>query len=89
MTDSDQPSNRQDRPADPAAPPARHGCLTAFMIVCGIILLLPGLCAVIFGIGSFTNSTMEPIVSALFGLGLFVGFLGIMLIWAAIRRLRS
>ena len=32
----------------PSPPPARSGCLTALLIVIGAILLLPGLCALIF-----------------------------------------
>lgn len=59
------------------------------MIVTGLILLLPGLCAIIFGVGSLTNSSIEPIVMVLVLLGLFVGFLGIMLIRAAVRSPRA
>jgi hypothetical protein len=33
-------------PPRPAVPP-RSGCLTAFMVLLGIVLLLPGLCALI------------------------------------------
>jgi hypothetical protein len=69
----------------PPPPPQRHGCLTAIMVIAGLIMLLPGLCAIIFGVGSLTNSSMEPIVMVLVVLGLFVGFLGIMLIRAAVR----
>ncbi|NEV03166.1 hypothetical protein FNJ47_48125, partial [Bradyrhizobium sp. UFLA 03-164] len=35
----------------PALPPPRSGCATAFMVVFGLVLLLPGLCALLFGIG--------------------------------------
>jgi hypothetical protein len=70
----------------PPPPPAqRSGCLTALMVVAGLIMLLPGLCAVIFGVGSLTNSSIEPILMVLVLLGLFVGFLGIMLIRAAVK----
>jgi hypothetical protein len=74
-------------PAPPQLPPPaqRSGCLTALMAIAGLIMLLPGLCAIIFGVGSLTNSSMEPIVMVLVVLGLFVGFLGIMLIRAAVR----
>lgn len=76
--------------APPPPPPAqRHGCLTAIMVVVGLIMLLPGLCAIIFGIGSLTNSSVEPIVTVLVVLGLFVGFLGIMLIRAAVKGPRA
>ena len=72
-------------PPPPQLPPAqRSGCLTALMVIAGLIMLLPGLCAIIFGVGSLTNSSVEPIVMVLVLLGLFVGFLGIMLIRAAV-----
>ena len=73
----------------PPPPPQRHGCLTAIMVVGGLIMLLPGLCAIIFGVGSLTNSSIEPIVMVLVVLGLLVGFLGIMLIRAAVRGPRA
>ena len=77
-------------PAPPSPPPAqRSGCLTALMAIAGLIMLLPGLCAIIFGVASLTGSSMEPIVTVLVVLGLFVGFLGIMLIRAATRGPRS
>jgi hypothetical protein len=74
-------------PAPPQLPPPaqRHGCLTALMIIAGLIMLLPGLCAIIFGVGSLTGSSMDPTVTVLVVLGLFVGFLGIMLIRAAVK----
>jgi hypothetical protein len=40
----------------PVIPPPRNGCLTAFMVIVGVILLLPGLCALIFGFGTLTSS---------------------------------
>ncbi|HTC98089.1 MAG TPA: hypothetical protein VK734_10210 [Bradyrhizobium sp.] len=71
-------------PPPPQLPPAqRSGCLTALMVIAGLIMLLPGLCAIIFGVGSLTGS-IDPIVTVLVMLGLFVGFLGIMLIRAAV-----
>jgi hypothetical protein len=74
-----------DTPQPPPSPAQRHGCLTAIMVVVGLIMLLPGLCAIIFGVGSLTNSSMEPIVMVLVVLGLLVGFLGILLIRAAVK----
>ena len=70
-------------PAPP--PPQRHGCLTAIMVIAGLIMLLPGLCAIIFGVGSLTGSSMDPTVLVLVVLGLLVGFLGIMLIRTAVK----
>jgi hypothetical protein len=79
-------------PESPPSPPPRlpppaqrGGCLTAIMVVAGLIMLLPGLCAIIFGVGSLTNSSIEPIVMVLVLSGLFVSFLGILLIRAAVK----
>ena len=74
----------------PRRPPAqRNGCLTAIMVIAGLIMLLPGLCAIIFGVGSLTGSSMDPTVMTLVLLGLFVGFLGIMLMRAAVKGPRA
>ncbi len=74
-------------PPPPRLPPPgqRNGCLTAIMVIAGLIMLLPGLCAIVFGVGSLTNSSPEPIVMVLVVIGLLVGFLGIMLIRAAVK----
>jgi hypothetical protein len=79
-------------PNDPFVPPSqppRSGCMTAFMIVCGIILLLPGLCALLFGGLSLSEPHFDSTVTAFVLVGLLVGFGGIMLIWTAIRGPRS
>jgi hypothetical protein len=72
-------------------PPPKQGsgCLTAIMVVVGLILLLPGLCAVIFGANEFTSSGSDPIVTLLVTVGLALGGLGIWLIWKAIRGRRA
>ncbi len=76
-------------PSPPESPPPlqqRSGCLTAFMIVAGLILLLPGLCALIFGFGELTSSSTDPVVSLLILIGLVLGGVGVGMIWTAIRR---
>ena len=73
----------------PPPPPRRDGCLTAFMVIIGIILLLPGLCAVFFGVGNLTSSSPDSFVTTLVMLGLLIGAGGIALIVAAIRGRRS
>jgi hypothetical protein len=84
MSDAENPA-----PASPPTgmppPPPRSGCLTAFMVLVGIVLLLPGLCAVIFGVGSLTQSHYDSGFTPFILFGLLVGFGGIMLIRAAIR----
>jgi hypothetical protein len=72
-------------PPQPSSPAQRSGCLTAFMILAGLILLLPGLCAVIFGIGEFSSSSTDPVVMTLVTVGLILGAVGIGMIWTAIR----
>jgi hypothetical protein len=54
------------------------------MILIGIVLLLPGLCAVIFIVGS--SSHYDPGVTPFVLIGLLAGAGGAMLIWQAIRR---
>ncbi|RTM12771.1 MAG: hypothetical protein EKK33_14865 [Bradyrhizobiaceae bacterium] len=73
-------------PPAPTPGQARSGCLTAFMVISGVILLLPGLCALLFGgisisEGGRIGSDIAPLVF----LGLVVGIGGGALIWAAIK----
>jgi hypothetical protein len=77
-----------DRPPapPPSPPPARNGCLTALLIGLGILMLLPGLCAVlIVGLGPAHALNDPTTASAL--LGFFaIATSGIALIWWALRR---
>jgi hypothetical protein len=55
------------------------------MVLAGLVLLLPGLCAVIFaGIALSERSFPSDFVSFI-AIGLLVGAGGVVLIWAAIR----
>jgi len=63
-------------------PPQGDGCLTAIMIVIGIVLLLPGLCSLFFIFGGLVKSAED--VQFVAGL-LLVGALGVALLWRAIR----
>jgi len=73
-------------PPPPLPPPQqRSGCAEALMVIVGIILLLPGLCALLVGLG--TPGTLislhpDPVVL----LGLLVGCLGLALLWSTDRR---
>jgi hypothetical protein len=71
----------------PMPPPSqqRSGCLVAFMIVTGLILLLPGLCALGFGYAELSSSSSDPLVSLLVLIGLVLGGVGVGMIWSAIR----
>ena len=69
-------------PAPTAAAPPRNGCLTAFLVLVGVVLLLPGLCTMVFLGGGYSDPTMSLIalVTFLIALG------GIVLIVLALRR---
>jgi hypothetical protein len=82
------PDGSRWTPPDLGAPlPPRHGCLTGLMVLVGIVLLLPGLCALLFGVGSISNGHFEPGLMPFVVAGLVVGAIGVLLIWAAIRGL--
>lgn len=72
-------------PVNGPPPPPRHGCLTALMILVGIVLLLPGLCAVLFGTITLFNRRNAMDIMPFVSVGLAVGAAGVALIWAAIR----
>ena len=77
------------RPTPPAVPPQiqqpRSGCLTALMAIAGIFMLLPGLCALLFGGMSVVEGGQIPSdIASLVFLGLVIGIGGVVMIWAAI-----
>jgi hypothetical protein len=75
----------------PAGPPdlpprlPRSGWVTALMAIVGIILLLPGLCALVFGAMSLSSPSSAASIMPFVVVGLLVGFGGLMLIVSAIR----
>ncbi|UWU92463.1 hypothetical protein [Bradyrhizobium sp. CB1015] len=73
-------------PAVPTPGEARSGCLTAFMVISGVILLLPGVCALLFGgMSVFEDGRIAADIAPLVFFGLVVGIGGVALIWAAIK----
>ena len=101
MSDVENPPKEPDKKPDkepnsppvphpaPISPPApRSGCLTAFMAILGIFLLLPGICAVIFGVDALSSPRPDPFVMQFVIPGLILGFGGVMLIWSVIRNRR-
>ncbi|CAN5542168.1 hypothetical protein BH11PSE4_BH11PSE4_00040 [soil metagenome] len=79
--------------SDPNAPispppdgyrPPRSGWLTALMIIVGIILLLPGLCALVVGALSIHDPMASTFLPLIF-ICLLIGFGGIVLLRAAFR----
>lgn len=73
-------------PPVPTPGQTRSGCLTALMVMFGIIMLLPGLCALLFGgISISEGGKIDSDIAPLVFLGLVVGIGGVVLIWAAIK----
>ena len=74
-----------DHATPPPPPPTqRHGCLTALMILGGVVLLLPGICALM--IAGFDSSVLTDASAVLVGLTfLAISAGGFVLIWFAIR----
>ena len=73
-------------PPVPTPSEARSGCLTALMVLGGIVMLLPGLCALLFGgMSVFEDGRIASDIAPLVFLGLVVGIGGVALIWAAVK----
>jgi hypothetical protein len=62
----------------------RHPLLTILMVVSGIILLLPGVCAVVFIVG-MGSSGADSLFVLLWAVCLLIAFGGVMLIRQALR----
>lgn len=81
-------------PAPPPPPPVprerRGGCLTALMAIFGIFMLLPGLCALLFGgMSVVEDGKIAADIAPLVLLGIAVGIGGVALIWGAIKGRRG
>ncbi|MET0674766.1 MAG: hypothetical protein ABW175_03110 [Bradyrhizobium sp.] len=83
MSDSGFPA-----PDSGKSQPGGGGCLAAFMLLIGIVLLLPGLCALLFGGASIFARHTDPGFVPFIIVGLLVGAGGVVLIRAAVRRFR-
>ncbi|AWL92805.1 MULTISPECIES: DUF308 domain-containing protein [Bradyrhizobium] len=70
----------------PPLPPSRSGCVTALMVMFGVILLLPGICALIFAFDQTQSSHFDTRFTPILALALLVAFAGVMLIRAARKR---
>ena len=55
------------------------------MVIVGVVLLLPSLCALVFGAGSLFSSSYDSGFTLFILFGLLVGFGGVMTIRAALR----
>jgi len=73
-------------PPVPTPGEARSGCITALMAISGIFMLLPGLCALLFGgMSVFDGGRIAADIAPLIFLGLVIGIGGVAMIWAAIK----
>jgi len=73
-------------PPVPTPGEARSGCITALMAISGIFMLLPGLCALLFGGMSVVDGgRIAADIAPLIFLGLVIGIGGVAMIWAAIK----
>ncbi len=73
-------------PSDPTPPSQRNGCLQALAILVGIVLLLPGICAIILAGLDPHELTVDPyMLMAILGM-LAIGAGGVALIWWAVKR---
>ncbi|MGR4926649.1 hypothetical protein [Bradyrhizobium lupini] len=89
MSISDTPPPAPPGPL-PGPPNKRGGCLTAIMAIFGILMLLPGACALLFGgMSVIEGGRMGSDVAPLVFVGLVVGLGGVALIWAAIKGRRG
>ena len=77
-------SNTDVSPPPKPDPPPRSGCLTALMVMAGVVMLLPGLCAVIFTLNSLEDPHLASFVPVLV-ICFAVAFGGVMLLRAARR----
>jgi hypothetical protein len=79
--------------SDDYRPPSSSGsgCLPMLAFLVGVVLLLPGLCAVFFISITFKAALKEGFLGlgGFVALGLLAGVVGVLLIGAAIRSLRS
>ncbi|MGJ5177944.1 hypothetical protein ACQR16_27230 [Bradyrhizobium oligotrophicum] len=64
----------------------RRGCLTVFMVITGMILLLPGLCAMYFSVVAVQEKGWPSEFIALIVIGFAVGAGGVLLLRKAWRR---
>ena len=66
----------------------RHIVLTILMIVIGAILLLPGVCALVYMVGG-GFSEVDPMLATLWIVSFAISFGGVMLIRQAVRTPRQ
>ena len=75
-------------PYTPPAPPPheRNGCMTVITVGIGVLLLLPGICALIIAGFDPKEALGDPTTLIAFLTFLALGAGGVALIWRALRR---
>lgn len=86
MSETSPPPPPAPIPPSLRPPGQRSGCVTAMMVVTGIILLLPGMCSLFFIFGGLVKTASDIQFAAFL---LLVGAAGVALLWWAIRGSRS
>ena len=84
MSERPPPDPRPPPPSAPPPPPPvqNSGCLTAFLVLAGLVLLLPGLCTLVLFNGHIGDPSVLSITQITFG----IGFVGLILILLALVR---
>jgi hypothetical protein len=94
MSDAQTPRNDPNpspaiAPGDPhwRPPPVnpRNGCLTAFLILIGLIMLVPGVCGIILVGYDWREITRDQSALGITAGLLAVGVCGVVMIWLAVR----
>ena len=81
-----EPTIPSGSPMQPLPNPGRNGCLQVLAVLVGIVMLLPGLCAIIIaGLDPHELMVDSAMLGAVFG-ALLVGAGGVALIWWAVKR---
>ncbi|HLH89498.1 MAG TPA: hypothetical protein VKX28_13685 [Xanthobacteraceae bacterium] len=80
------PGDPHWRPPPPANQP--NGCLTAFLILVGVILLIPGVCGIILASQDGAELVRDQTALLIAGGLISLGVLGVVVIWLAIRAWR-
>jgi hypothetical protein len=83
MSETNPPPLPQRLPSQPGG-----GCGTVLMVLFGLILLLPGACAILFGIGSLKTGGIDSSLGGLIVFGLMLGAIGVLLLYTATKSQR-
>jgi len=77
------PGDPHWRPPPSANP--RNGCLTAFLLLVGVILLLPGACGILLLTFDWKEVARDQTALLISGGLIALGACGVVIIWLAVR----